>query len=780
MPLQKSISTPRRSWFWLRAVLWLALAAGSPVASATDLRVATVTRLNTNGGRIVWDKSGSNLIAYDRRPPGGYYNVYLMTTHGDDVASLTQGNSLLPGKHAGNPAWHPSGQLLVVQAERQSYANDALATPGVGVGNDLWFISTNGSNAWRMDTVTLGGYSRPAGILHPHFSHSGNLLIWAEFIAPGGTFGVWRLKLADFGITNGVPGVSNVRTYNPGGGSNFFETHNFSPEDSKFLYTSSQDTFLELYSFDIASGTSTRLTTDPAIWDEHGQYSPDGKNIVWMASHGLAPTNGTYPTEYWGMDANGANQVQLSWFNFNGHQHFLGLAPVVASDLDWSPNGSQIVAYLQAGQGQTNESDYDVLITFAPSNTPVALLPASAEMIYTAPVPGELDASHHVPVAIYAMDTEGRTITRLTFDGATYIHAAVSPDRRKVAATRAENDTNGNGALDAGDTLSLWVLDLIAGTERAIVTNYNAGLGGVDWSADSRDIYCSMTQTSTNYDIYRIRADGSSVTPVTTNLLADLGQAGTRKWVSDVSVSPDGQWLAFIFTPAQGATGFRHKTQVGICRTDGTQAQLITDGGSLPPQQLGSQSVGDFDPELSPDNQFIVFQRVTAAGLVGSYPSGDIYSARVSDGALTAISPTNQVVISGIPDGALDQRILYSEWNPSLARIGPVLARPDGSGFRRLDAGLNGSHFKWIPPAWPETTLALKPATPAQGNLNWFAAANFIYQIEMGSNFTSHWQTMGAPIVGSNLLTSVPITVAPGPARFYRLNVNVSPRDITP
>jgi Tol biopolymer transport system component len=467
------------------------------------------------------------------------------------------------------------------------------------------------------------------------------------------------LKLADFAITNGAPLVSNVRTFNPGGGQNLFETRNFSPDDARFLYTSSQDSFLELYSFNVAAQTSTRLTTDPSAWDEHGQYSPDGNSILWMSSHGLTPTNGTYPTEYWVMDADGSNKRQLSWFDLTGHQQFLQQTPVVAGDLDWSADGSQIVAYVQVAESLTNESDYDLLITFARTNTPVTALPTSAEMIYTAPVPGELEASNHTPVELYAMDTEGRTITRLAFDGFTYIHAAVSPDRRKVAATRAANDTNGNGALDAGDKLDLWVLDLVTGAARAVVTNYNAGLGGVDWSTDSQDIYCSMTQTSTNFDIYRIRADGSSITPVTTNLLAQIGQPGNRKWVSDVSVSRDGQWLAFIFAPAQGATGILRKTQVGICRVGGTQARLVTDGGSLPPPAM-PPGVGDFDPELSPDNQFVVFRRATDAGIIGGNRSGDIYSASISNGVLTALSPTNQLVISGIPDWSLDQRVVYS------------------------------------------------------------------------------------------------------------------------
>ena len=78
---------------------------------ATDLRIASVKRINSNGGRVDWDQSGSNRIAYDKKGSNGYYDVYLMGPDGVDVLSLTAGKtSQLPGKHAGNPAWHPGGQ----------------------------------------------------------------------------------------------------------------------------------------------------------------------------------------------------------------------------------------------------------------------------------------------------------------------------------------------------------------------------------------------------------------------------------------------------------------------------------------------------------------------------------------------------------------------------------------------------------------------------------------------------------------------------------------------
>ncbi len=761
---------------FLRLLILLQL-AGIICHAATDLRVASVKRINTTGGRVDWDKSGSNRIAYDKKGANGYYDVYLMGPDGVDVLSLTAGKTTqLPGKHAGNPAWHPGGQLLVFQAERATFVNDGSATPGLGLGNDLWFASPDGTHFWRMDTVTVGGYARPPGILHPHFSHAGTKLIWAEYVGANGSFGEWRLKLANFAIVSGVPSVSNVQTFNPGNGQNLFETHSFAPDDSKFLYTSTKDSFLEIYSFDVGTQVSTRLTTDPSVWDEHAHYTPDGQSIIWMSSHGLNTVNGAYPTDYWAMDANGGNQRRISWFNLATHQHYQQQTPAVAGDFDYSPDGTQMVGYVQVGAG-ASEADYNVLLSFVRSSGTVQSLPATAEMIYTAPVPSETDAGGNVPVELYAMDTEGVTITRLTFSQYTQIHAAVSPDRSKAVASRVVSDTNSNGVLDANDKKDLWLFDFIKGTETKITSNYDAGLGGVDWGANSQSIYASMTLTATDYDIYKISTDGSSIVPVTTTLMTQLAQAGTRKWVSDVSVSPDGSRLAFIFTPPQGTAGFRVKTQVAMSRIDGSQASLVTDGGPLAPGYLGTQSVGDLDPELSPDNTAIVFSRVTTAGFVGTNPSEDIISVRVSDGTLTAISPAGQNAISGISDWSLDGRVLYSEWNATLPRVGPVLARTDGSLQRRLGWGLGGSHFKWISPVLPATALSFAPLNSTQASLSFTAATGFVFQTESSVDLLN-WQSSGSAVNGSGAKINYTIPLNTQPKAFFRQRVAPLPRDI--
>lgn len=63
----------------------------------------------------------------------------------------------------------------------------------------------------------------------------------------------------------------------------------------------------------------------------HPQFSPDGRTIAFINSHGLTP-EGAQLTELWLVDADGQNPRPLP--GTNGIQHF-----------DWSPNGQALVAY---------------------------------------------------------------------------------------------------------------------------------------------------------------------------------------------------------------------------------------------------------------------------------------------------------------------------------------------------------------------------------------------------------------------------------------------------
>ena len=229
---------------------------------------------------------------------------------------------------------------------------------------------------------------------------------------------------------------------------------------------------------------------------------------------------------------------------------------------------------------------------------------------------------------------------------------------------------------------------------------YDAGWGGVDWSPDSQYVYLSIFKDSQS-NIFRLRPDGTGLENITKGIEKKLSPDRPNKWVSDTGVSRDGKWIVFLYSGRKGQ-GFRTPARSGIavCRLDRTEARMVTDGGTAKPLAHGPWGPGDFDPEFSPDNKYICFQRVTDKGVnfAARIPSHDIMRVRIDGTGLKRLSPDGNTAIHGISDWSEDNRIIFSEWSQKDGYVGGVIVNPDGSNYRRLtDLPANASHFRWIP-----------------------------------------------------------------------------------
>jgi hypothetical protein len=110
--------------------------------------IAGLKIITEDGGHLAWSKK-TNQIAFDRLGKDGYFDLWLMNPDGTGQKCLTANHPLLQNKHIGQPAWHPSGRLLVIQAQKAHvprYA-DTKCTPGAGALNDLWIITADGRQA---------------------------------------------------------------------------------------------------------------------------------------------------------------------------------------------------------------------------------------------------------------------------------------------------------------------------------------------------------------------------------------------------------------------------------------------------------------------------------------------------------------------------------------------------------------------------------------------------------------------------------------------------------
>ena len=366
----------KKAGFITKAVL-IVIAGTTCIASAKGQnkapapqgeKIVKCTIIAESGGPLAWDKK-SNKILFSKIENDGWFDIWVMNPDGSGKKPLTSNHPKLPNTHIGQPAWHPSGQLVVFQVQKPNIPRQyhTKCTPGAGALNDLWIITPDEKRIWKLHSVRDSYKKDTAGVLHPHFSHDGTKLFWAERVKDNNrAFGEWKLRIAEFSYDEeSGPRLEKIRDYNPGGKSSFFESHNFSPDDKYVLFTGNQDGPLEIYEMEVATGKVKRLTNHSRrTWDEHAQYSPDGKKIVWMSSQDVKFRKRPFflQTEFWIMDRDGSNQRRLTWFNEPGHPHYLEKKFSVAGDSAWSPDGKYIAGLVISSMPDSDERDSGIIV----------------------------------------------------------------------------------------------------------------------------------------------------------------------------------------------------------------------------------------------------------------------------------------------------------------------------------------------------------------------------------------------------------------------------------
>jgi Tol biopolymer transport system component len=332
----------------------------------TNSSVKSIKFLENIGGRL--DISKEDVIVFDSKGSDGYYDVYRMNMDGAKRKCLTCDKVQVPQKHNGQPAWHPNGDFIVFQSvdpelkglpEVLSRQEKILTGPGAGVNNNLWLTDKDGERFWQLTEI-----EDKKSVLHPHFSHDGKKLIWAEIVdqkvKPSGD---WVIKIADVVIDENSTKLKNIIVLKPDN-MQFFETHGFSADDSNILFSATPDGYysnLDIYSYDLITKELKQLTGPDSEWDEHAQYSPDGKKIVWVSSKGISQKIQQYKvkTDYWIMDSNGENKMRITFFNDPQDKNYI-ISGVAAADNAWTSDGN-ILGYLIVGN---HEADRNVLIEF--------------------------------------------------------------------------------------------------------------------------------------------------------------------------------------------------------------------------------------------------------------------------------------------------------------------------------------------------------------------------------------------------------------------------------
>jgi Tol biopolymer transport system component len=278
------------------------------------------TVMHTTGWAAHWSHAAKT-IAYNDLGSDGYYHIHLMNEDGSGDRVFGPGIAGFPTRTVGSPYWDPTGKYLAFVAEKPTHpGSSSEATPGWGSWSDVWIAAVDGSGVWPLTNVPT---DPDHGTLIPIFSQDGRQILWTERTLRSNPFSLkqfaayWVLRLADIRIDQDGPHLSNIRTIQPGGVDSFTESGGFSLDGRSLLLTSNYETnnfwSSQIYRYDIASGTLTRLT-ELNTYNEHPRFTPDGK-IIWMTdkNHTLAGA------DWWVMNADGTAKTQLSFFNVTGH-----------------------------------------------------------------------------------------------------------------------------------------------------------------------------------------------------------------------------------------------------------------------------------------------------------------------------------------------------------------------------------------------------------------------------------------------------------------------------
>ncbi len=330
-----------------------------------------ITVLDRNSSDVEWSHDG-DFIVYSRASfHDGYHDVWAIRPDGSDRRCLTCGDRF-PKKQNGGAALHPTGKYFLFTAQNEDAVGekaDALAKPGTGLNCNLWAAGIDGDFVVRLTDIETN-LKRPRGVIHPQFSHDGKRLFWTESLGRGyrrggKEWGEWALKMGEISFMGSKVELKNITTLTPGDFKSFYESHDFSPDDSRVLFSGNLVAKqplngIDIYELELGHNLLKRLTPTTEDWDEHAHYSPGGDFIVWMSGEGLDVKFGSVSgntwrkyvkTDLWAMNPDGSKRRRITFFNEDGsedsrwfRENVYNTDRVVVSDSSFSPDGERLAA----------------------------------------------------------------------------------------------------------------------------------------------------------------------------------------------------------------------------------------------------------------------------------------------------------------------------------------------------------------------------------------------------------------------------------------------------